>query len=239
MVTDNPVNESVRSALFGALALARKGMTDKIRIGDSDVLLVVDIQNDFCPGGALPVQRGDEIVPLVNRLGACFPHVVLTQDWHPPGHLSFASSHPGKCPFETVALDYGPQILWPDHCVQGTAGADFHKDLEIPHAEVVIRKGFRAAIDSYSTFRENDRKTRTGLAGYLRERGLNRIFLAGLALDFCVQYSAEDACGEGFTVVVIEDACRAIDVEGSLAATHASLVGLGVASIESESIIHG
>ena len=214
-------------------------MTDKIRIGDSDVLLVVDIQNDFCPGGALPVQRGDEIVPLVNRLGACFPHVVLTQDWHPPGHLSFASSHPGKRPFETVAFDYGPQILWPVHCVQGTAGADFHKELKIPHAEVVIRKGFRAAIDSYSTFRENDRKTRTGLAGYLRERGLNRIFLAGLALDFCVRYSAEDACGEGFTVVVIEDACRAIDVEGSLAATHASLVGLGVASIESESIIHG
>jgi len=214
-------------------------MTDRIRIGDSDVLLVVDIQNDFCPGGALPVRGGDEIVPLVNRLGAGFPHVVLTQDWHPPGHLSFASSHPGKRPFETVAFDYGPQILWPVHCVQGTAGADFHKELKIPRAEVVIRKGFRAAIDSYSTFRENDRKTLTGLAGYLRERGLSRVFLAGLALDFCVRYSAEDACGEGFTVVVIEDACRAIDLEGSLAATHASLVGLGVASIESESIIHG
>jgi nicotinamidase/pyrazinamidase len=211
-------------------------MTDKIRIGDRDVLLVVDIQNDFCPGGALPVQCGDEIVPLVNRLGALFPHVVLTQDWHPPGHLSFASSHPGKRPFETVALDYGPQILWPDHCVQGTAGADFHKDLEIPHAEVVIRKGCRAAIDSYSAFRENDRKTRTGLAGYLGEHGLTRVFLTGLALDFCVRYSAEDAHGEGFTVFVIEDACRAIDVEGSLAAAHASLAGLGIASLGSESI---
>jgi nicotinamidase/pyrazinamidase len=212
-------------------------MTDRIKIGDRDVLLVVDIQNDFCPGGALPVQRGDEIVPLVNRLGARFPHVVLTQDWHPPGHLSFASSHAGKHPFESIALNYGPQILWPDHCVQGSGGADFHKDLKIPRAEVVIRKGFRPTIDSYSTFRENDRKTRTGLAGYLRERGLTRVFLAGLALDFCVRYSAEDACGEGFTVFVIEDACRAIDVEGSLAAAHASLAGLGVASLASDLII--
>jgi nicotinamidase/pyrazinamidase len=212
-------------------------MNDKIAIGDGDVLLVVDVQNDFCPGGRLPVPHGDEIVPLVNRLGARFVHVVVTQDWHPPGHLSFASSHPGNRPFETIALDYGPQILWPDHCVQGTAGAEFHKDLNIPHAEAVIRKGFRPAIDSYSTFYENDRKTPTGLAGYLRERRLNRVFLAGLALDFCVRYSAEDASRERFAVLVIEDACRAIDVDGSLAATRASLVALGVASLSSESIV--
>jgi nicotinamidase/pyrazinamidase len=212
-------------------------MSDKVTIGDGDVLLVVDVQNDFCPGGRLSVPRGDEIVPLVNRLGARFAHVVMTQDWHPPEHLSFASSHPGKRPFETIALDYGQQILWPDHCVQGTAGADFHKDLAIPHAEVVIRKGFRPTIDSYSAFRENDRRTRTGLAGYLRERRFDRIFLAGLALDFCVRWSVEDARREGFTAFVIEDACRAIDVEGSLAATHASLRALGVASLSSESVL--
>jgi nicotinamidase/pyrazinamidase len=208
---------------------------NKLAIGDNDALLAVDLQNDFCPGGRLSVPRGHEIVPLVNRLGACFAHVVLTQDWHPAGHLSFASSHAGKRPFDTVALDYGPQILWPDHCVQNTAGADFHKDLAIPHAEVVIRKGFRRAIDSYSAFRENDRKTRTGLAGYLRERGLNRVFIAGLALDFCVRWSAEDARHEGFTVFVIEDASRAIDVGGSLAATHRSFAALRIKSLASGS----
>jgi nicotinamidase/pyrazinamidase len=212
-------------------------MDEKVRIGDGDVLLVVDIQNDFCPGGLLPVPCGDEIVPIANQLSNRFAHVVLTQDWHPAGHLSFASSHPGRHPFETIALDYGPQILWPDHCVQGTAGADFHKDLVIPHAEVVIRKGFRPAIDSYSAFRENDRKTRTGLAGYLRERGFSRVFIAGLAFDFCVRYSAEDARREGFAAFVIEDACRAIDVEGSLASTHASLAALNVASLSSKSIM--
>ena len=212
-------------------------MNNKVTLDDNDVLLVVDIQNDFCPGGRLPVPGGDDIIPLVNRLGARFPHVVLTQDWHPAGHLSFASSHPGKHPFDTIALDYGPQILWPDHCVQGSVGADFHKDLSIAHAEVVIRKGFRPAIDSYSAFRENDRKTRTGLAGYLRERGLSRVFIAGLALDFCVRYSAEDARREGLTVVVIENACRAIDVEGSLAATHASFAASGIACLASGSIL--
>ena len=211
-------------------------MNDKISIGDSDVLLAVDLQNDFCPGGRLPVPRGDEIIPLVNRFGARFAHVVLTQDWHPTGHLSFASSHPGKRPLDNIALNYGPQILWPDHCVQDTAGADFHKDLAIPHAEIVIRKGFRPAIDSYSAFRENDRKTRTGLAGYLRERGLSRVFIAGLALDFCVRWSAKDARHDGFTVFVIEDASRAIDVDGSLAATRASLAAQGIPSLVSGSI---
>lgn len=206
-------------------------MTDSVVIGDSDVLIVVDIQNDFCPGGSLAVPRGDEVVPLVNRLARRFTNVVLTQDWHPHGHQSFASAHPGRKPYETIAVAYGTQVLWPDHCVQGTSGAEFHKELRIPHAELVIRKGFHRAIDSYSTFYENDRKTPTGLIGYLRDRGLTRVFLAGLAFDFCVRYSAEDACREGCTVVVVEDACRAIDVDGSAEATRRSLASLGVACV--------
>jgi len=207
-----------------------------MKITDSDALLVVDIQNDFCPGGNLPVPRGDEIVPLVNDLAKRFPHVVLTQDWHPPGHRSFASSHPGKRPFETITLDYGPQILWPDHCVQGSPGAEFHAGLRIPQAELVIRKGFRSAIDSYSALYENDHKTPTGLGGYLRERGLTRIFLAGLAFDFCVRYSAEDAHNSGFTPIVVEDACRGIDVEGSVAATRERFAQLGVLCIDRGSV---
>ena len=202
-----------------------------ITTGESDVLLVVDVQNDFCPGGKLAVPKGDEVVPAINRLASRFRHVVLTQDWHPPGHQSFASSQPGKRPFETVSVAYGQQILWPDHCVQGTLGAQFHERLQIPHAELVIRKGFRPTIDSYSALYENDRKTPTGLAGYLRERGLTRMFIAGLALDFCVRYSAEDARREGFAVTVIEDACRGIDVEGSVAATRESFAVLGVAAV--------
>jgi nicotinamidase/pyrazinamidase len=202
-----------------------------IKVEESDVLLVVDVQNDFCPGGKLAVPKGDEVVAAINRLASRFRHVVLTQDWHPPGHQSFASSHPGKRPFETVTVAYGQQILWPDHCVQGTLGAQFHGDLQIPHAELVIRKGFRPTIDSYSALYENDRKTPTGLAGYLRERGITRIFIAGLALDFCVRYSAEDARREGFAVTVIEDACRGIDVEGSVAATRESFAALGVAAV--------
>jgi nicotinamidase/pyrazinamidase len=198
------------------------------KFGENDVLIAVDLQNDFCPGGALAVPHGDEIVPIVNRLAARFRNVVLTQDWHPRGHLSFASSHPGKRPFETVAASYGPQVLWPDHCVQETPGAQFHRALQIPHAELVLRKGTNAAIDSYSTFYENDRKTPTGLVGYLRERGLTRVFLVGLALDFCVRYSAEDARREGFAVFVVEDACRGIDIDGSVAATRASLGAIGV-----------
>lgn len=195
---------------------------------DHDVLIVVDIQNDFCPGGALSVPHGDEVVAIVNRLAARFRHVVLTQDWHPRGHLSFASSHPGKKPFESIMVSYGPQVLWPDHCVQGTPGAEFHRGLDIPHAGLVIRKGNDRAIDSYSAFYENDRKTPTGLIGYLRERGLNRIFLTGLALDFCVRYSAEDARREGFAVFVVEDGCRGIDVDGSVAATRQSFATLDI-----------
>jgi nicotinamidase/pyrazinamidase len=206
-------------------------MKEGATIDGTDVLIVVDVQNDFCPGGALAVPRGDEIVPVVNRLAARFRNVVLTQDWHPAGHFSFASTHPGKKPFETIAAPYGPQVLWPNHCVQGTPGAEFHRALQIPHAALVVRKGMDRTIDSYSTFYENDRTTPTGLIGYLRERGFSRVFLAGLAFDFCVRYSAEDARREGFTVFVVEDACRGIDVDGSVALTRASLTALGVACI--------
>jgi nicotinamidase/pyrazinamidase len=211
-------------------------MPQKIAVGDRDVLVVVDIQNDFCPGGSLSVPRGHEVVPLINRLAKCFEHIVLTQDWHPPDHLSFASAHPGMKPYDIIVVDYGRQILWPDHCVQTTQGADFHKDLHIPHAGLVLRKGIHRKIDSYSTFYENDRKTPTGLVGYLRDRGFTRVFLAGLAYDFCVRYSAEDATREGFEVVVVEDACRGIDVDGSMAATRESLKTLGVVRTTTEAV---
>ena len=210
-------------------------MTEEIAIGPQDVLLVVDIQNDFCPGGALAVPRGDEVVPLVNRLAERFAHVVLTQDWHPRGHLSFASSHAGRKPYETIELGYGAQILWPDHCVQGTPGAQLRDDLQIAHAELVLRKGYHREIDSYSALYENDHRTHTGLAGYLRERGLRRVFLAGLAFDFCVRFSAEDAKREGFEVVVLEHACRGIDIEGSVLATWRALAALGIPCVAAES----
>ncbi len=206
-------------------------MADKLSISTRDALLVIDVQNDFCPGGNLAVPHGDEVVPVINRLAPRFVHVVLTQDWHPAGHLSFASTHPGRKPYETIEASYGSQILWPDHCVQETHGANLHPDLHIPHAQLLLRKGFNRQIDSYSAFQENDRKTSTGLAGYLRERGLTRVFLAGLALDFCVRYSAEDAKQQGFEAVVIEDACRAIDVEGSLNATRERLAALDIPCI--------
>jgi nicotinamidase/pyrazinamidase len=209
-------------------------MQETITSGDNDVLIVVDVQNDFCPGGALAVPGGDEIVPVVSRLAAAFRHVVLTQDWHPSGHLSFASSHPGKEAFETIAAPYGQQVLWPDHCVQQTAGAALHDSLQIPHAGLVLRKGTNRTIDSYSAFYENDHITPTGLVGYLRERGAARIFVAGLAFDFCVRYSAEDARREGFVVLVIDDACRSIDIGGSVAATRTSLQDIGIPCISAE-----
>ena len=187
------------------------------KVTDRDLLLVIDVQNDFCPGGALAVPEGDAIVPVINRLARDFTHVVLTQDWHPPGHASFASTHPGRQPFEAIELPYGTQILWPDHCVQGTPGAAFHPDLDIPHAELVLRKGYHPAIDSYSAFQENDRKTATGLAAYLRERGFARVTLCGLATDFCVFFSAIDAAKAGFATTVVLDACRGIDRDGSIA----------------------
>jgi nicotinamidase/pyrazinamidase len=201
---------------------------------DRDVLIVVDVQNDFCSGGALAVPHGEDVVPVVNRLAARFRNVVLTQDWHPRGHLSFASAHPGRQPFQTIAAPYGAQVLWPDHCVQMTPGAAFHPALDIPHAALVIRKGTNPAIDSYSAFYENDRRTPTGLAGYLRERGIGRVTLAGLALDFCVRYSAEDGRRSGFAVAVVENACRGIDIDGSVAATAESFKTHGIASVAAQ-----
>jgi nicotinamidase/pyrazinamidase len=198
----------------------------------AEALVVVDVQNDFCPGGALAVPDGDAVVPLINRLQGRFETVVLTQDWHPADHRSFASNH-GAEPFGTVEMPYGAQVLWPDHCVQGTEGAAFHAGLDTTRAVLVIRKGFRPEIDSYSAFFENDRKTVTGLAGYLRERGIGAVTLAGLATDFCVGYSALDAAGLGFRVRVVEDACRAIDLQGSLGKMMDAMRGAGVAIVRS------
>ncbi|MEH3116187.1 MAG: bifunctional nicotinamidase/pyrazinamidase [Methylorubrum populi] len=188
-----------------------------MKLTEHDVLLVIDVQNDFLPGGALAVPDGDAVIAPVNRLAERLPHVILTQDWHPPGHASFASSHPGKRPFDTVAMPYGEQVLWPDHCIQGTHGAEWAAGLRAERAELVIRKGYHPKIDSYSAFLEADRETRTGLAGYLAERGLTRLFLAGLATDFCVLWSALDARAAGLDVFVVEDAVRGIDLAGSLA----------------------
>jgi nicotinamidase/pyrazinamidase len=199
-----------------------------MKIRDDDLLLVIDMQNDFCAGGALAVADADAVVPVINRLTARFNHVVLTQDWHPAGHSSFATSHPRSAPFQTIRMPYGEQTLWPDHCIQGTLGAAFHPRLVTERAELVIRKGFRREIDSYSAFYENDRHTPTGLAGYLRERGLRRIFLAGLATDYCVNFSAVDARRLGFDTVLIEAGCRAIDLAGSLDAAWAGMSTAGV-----------
>lgn len=199
-----------------------------MRPGATDALIVVDVQYDFLPGGSLAVAGGDEIIAPINALARKFENVIQTQDWHPAGHVSFASQHPGKRPFEVIELDYGPQVLWPDHCVIGTKGAEFDSRLDIPHVQTIIRKGYRKAIDSYSGFRENDHTTRTGLAGYLRERGITRLFLCGLATDFCVGWTAEDGIAAGFDCVVIEDATRAIDANGSLAAAWARMNAAGV-----------
>ena len=198
---------------------------------DDAALVVVDVQNDFCPGGALEVPDGDAVVPAINRIAPRFAARILTQDWHPPGHRSFASSHPGRAPFGTAELAYGEQVLWPDHCVQGTAGAAFHPALATDGADLVLRKGFRPAIDSYSAFHENDRRTPTGLAGYLRGRGVSRLVFVGLATDFCVAWSAIDGAREGFEVAVVEDACRAIDLDGSLAAAWKEMAAAGVARL--------
>ena len=211
-------------------------MTTKTATTDRDVLVVVDIQNDFCPGGSLAVPRGDEVVPVVNHLAGRFRHVVLTQDWHPAGHRSFASSHPGRKPYDVIEVAYGRQILWPDHCVQGTDGAAFRGDLDIPHAQLIIRKGYRKHIDSYSAFAEADGKTLTGLAGYLKERGLQRVFLVGLATDFCVAWSALDARKAGFEAVVIEDATRGIDAGGSLGKAWQDMTGAGVRRVQSSAL---
>ena len=207
-----------------------------MQIRTDDVLLVIDAQNDFCPGGNLAVPHGDEVVPVLNRLAQRFANVVVTQDWHPAGHASFASSHAGKKPYDTIELAYGMQVLWPDHCIQASQGAAFHAALAIPHAALVLRKGFHPGIDSYSAFYENDRTTTTGLTGYLRARGLGRVFIAGLAFDFCVRYSAEDACREGFTSFVVDDACRGIDLEGSMTAARQAFAEKGVRLILSDDL---
>jgi len=203
---------------------------------DTDVLIVTDVQYDFLPGGALAVPDGDAVIAPINRLAKAFRHVVLTQDWHPAGHASFASTHAEKQPFETTELHYGSQVLWPDHCIQGTHGAEISRDLQIPHAQLVIRKGYNAGIDSYSGFKEADRKTSTGLDGYLKERGFRRVFCVGLALDFCVAWTALDAAAAGYETYLIEDASRAIDTNGSLAKAKANLKAAGVHSIGSGEI---
>ena len=205
--------------------------------GERDVLVVVDVQNGFMPGGSLPVPGGDEVVAVINRLARAFRHVVVTQDWHTPGHISFASSHRGKKPFDTIELPYGPQVLWPDHCIQGTVDAELHRGLAIPHAELIIRKGYRPQVDSYSAFLEADRTTMTGLSGYLRERGLQTAYVVGLATDFCVAWTALDAKRVGFGASVIEDATRAIDAGGSLARAWADMKAAGVGRMTSNDIL--
>jgi nicotinamidase/pyrazinamidase len=208
-----------------------------MEITPHDVLLVIDVQNDFCPGGQLAVPDGNAVIAPVLRCMQSFEHIILTQDWHSPHHQSFASAHSGTRPFEQIELSYGLQTLWPDHCVQGTRGAEFHPDLRLTRAELILRKGFRPAIDSYSAFFENDRTTATGLGGYLRERGFTRVFLAGLALDYCVGYSALDARRIGFQAVIIGDACRAIDLNGSVAAMEKEFAAAGIGIIASPELL--
>ena len=208
----------------------------KIAIDDRSVLIVVDVQNCFLPGGSLAVKDGEQIIPVINALAKSFANVVMTQDWHTPGHISFASVHDGKKPFETIKLPYGDQVLWPDHCVQGTPGADISSGISIPQAGLVIRKGFHQKIDSYSAFYEADHKTPTGLAGYLKQRGLRRVFVAGLATDFCVGWTAIDARRFDFDTYVVEDACRGIDVQGSMGKAWAAMKKAGVKRIQSSDI---
>jgi len=222
------------AAGLGNLRPARAAGT--IKPDAKSALIVVDVQNCFIDGGTLPVKGGAEVVPMINKLAASFENIVVTQDWHTPGHASFASTHAGKKPFETTTLPYGTQVLWPDHCVQGSDDAALHKDLKLPTATLILRKGFRKGIDSYSAFEEADRKTATGLAGYLRERGITTVFVTGLATDFCVAWTAMDARKLGFTTYVIEDATRAIDLNGSLAAAWKQMTDAGVKRIQAGDI---
>jgi nicotinamidase/pyrazinamidase len=209
---------------------------DKIKPTASSALIVVDVQNCFLPGGSLAVKEGDQIIPVINRIAKGFENVVMTQDWHTPHHISFASTHEGKKPFEVIKLAYGNQVLWPDHCVQGTEGAQIAKDISIPHAELIIRKGYHNEVDSYSAFLEADKETRTGLGGYLKERGIDTVFITGLATDFCVAWTAIDARHAGLTTYVVEDACRGIDVGGSLAKAWTDMTEAGVKKIQSSDI---
>jgi nicotinamidase/pyrazinamidase len=209
---------------------------DKIKPTASSALIVVDVQNCFLPGGSLAVKEGDQIIPVINRIAKGFENVVMTQDWHTPHHISFASTHEGKKPFEVIKLAYGNQVLWPDHCVQGTEGAQIAKDINIPQAELIIRKGYHNEVDSYSAFLEADKETHTGLGGYLKERGIDTVFITGLATDFCVAWTAVDARHAGLTTYVVEDACRGIDVGGSLAKAWADMNGAGVKKIQSSDL---
>ncbi len=214
--------------LTAAAAATSLRAQEKTMIDSGTALIVVDVQNDFCPGGRLAVTGGDEVVAIINALGKRFANVVLTQDWHPAGHSSFVTSHPGKKPFELIQMPYGPQVLWPEHCIQGSKGAEFRSDLDLSMAQTIIRKGYRPQVDSYSGFLEADRKTPTGLGGYLRERGVVRVVVVGLATDFCVSWTAQDAAKNGLETLVVEDACRAIDLNGSLAKAWADMTALGV-----------
>jgi len=208
----------------------------KIKPGTNSVLIAVDVQNCFVEGGTLPVAKGSEVVPVINRISTAFENIVVTQDWHTKGHASFASAYEGKKPFETTKLTYGTQVLWPDHCVQGTKDAELHKDLSLPSAQLIIRKGYHPKVDSYSAFMEADAKTATGLSGYLKQRGIKTVFVTGLATDFCVAWTAIDARAAGFEVYVVEDACRAIDLNGSLAAAWKNMAAKGVKRIQSADI---
>ena len=233
MVTRRHILSAAGSAAAVALTSKSLRAAGKVAIDSTSVLLVIDVQNCFLPGGSLAVKDGDQVVPIINRIAKSFADVVMTQDWHTEGHVSFASAHPGKKPFEMIDLPYGKQVMWPDHCVQGTDGAGLSKDLAIPQAGLVLRKGFHKDVDSYSAFTEADGKTTTGLASYLNARGLKRIFLVGLATDFCVAWSALDARKAGFEVFVIEDACRGIDTGGSLAKAWDDMAKAGVNRMQS------
>jgi nicotinamidase/pyrazinamidase len=224
---------------FGGVLLASGTFAfaaESTAVDEKSVLIVVDVQNCFLPGGSLAVKDGEQVIPVINRIAQKFAHVVLTQDWHTPGHISFASTHQGKAPFEVIKLPYGDQVLWPDHCVQGTSGADISKEISIAHAGLIVRKGFNKNMDSYSAFLEADHKTPTGLAGYLKERGLVRTFVAGLATDFCVAWTAMDSQRLGFETFVIDDASRGIDNRGSLAAAWTAMQNAGVKRIRSDDL---
>jgi nicotinamidase/pyrazinamidase len=231
------LKSTVALGLIGGLGISRPLFAaGTIKPDSKAALIVIDVQNCFVDGGTLPVKGGAEVVPVINKLAPAFENIVVTQDWHTPGHASFASVHAGKKPFETTELSYGTQVLWPDHCVQGTGDAALHKDLKLPTAQVIIRKGFHKDVDSYSAFEEADRKTATGLAGYLKARGIETVFVTGLATDFCVAWTAMDARKLGFTTYVIEDATRAIDLNGSLAAAWKQMAAAGVQRIQSGDI---
>ena len=237
MTTDRRKLLAAMGALGAVGVMAPWAMAaSKIKPGSKSVLIAVDVQNCFVEGGTLPVAKGSEVVPVINRISTAFENIVVTQDWHTKGHASFASAYDGKKPFETTKLSYGTQVLWPDHCVQGTKDAELHKDLSLPSAQLIIRKGYHPKVDSYSAFMEADTKTATGLSGYLKQRGIKTVFVTGLATDFCVAWTAMDARAAGFEVYVVEDACRAIDLNGSLAAAWKNMAAKGVKRIQSDDI---